>query len=163
MSGVRFPPRPPHVCTQPFLRWAFSFADFAHHAGFRAVLRAPPVLWPRTTNRSRLAPVPALSSLETCANWLKMAHAAGLVRQPLMRAPTGMVGSRVCTSNAKRQTRKASLHVNPWAGTGRHRRGCGSRIWPCRPWLRISLCWLMAGSPNAWQEKTPMRFQLSAQ
>jgi hypothetical protein len=35
----------------------------------------------------------ALSSLETCANFFAVAHADGVVRQPLVRVPMGMVGS----------------------------------------------------------------------
>jgi len=105
------------------LGWAFSFADSAHHAGFRAVLRVPAV--PGRGGMTRpVRPCFALSSLETCANFFAVAHADGVVRQPLVRVPMGMVGSRVCTSEAQRQTREASLHVSPWAGTGRHRSCC---------------------------------------
>jgi hypothetical protein len=42
----------------------------------------------------------AQSSLETCANFFAVAHADGVVRQPLVRVPMGMVGPRVCTSEA---------------------------------------------------------------
>ena len=84
------------------LGWAFSFAGSAHHAGFRAVLRVPAV--PGTGGMTRpVRPCSALSSLETCANFFAVAHADGVVRQPLVRVPTGMVGSRVCTSRVERQ------------------------------------------------------------
>lgn len=104
------------------LGWAFSFAESARHAGFRAVLRVPPAGRPTATT-CPVRPCFALSSLETCANFFAVAHADGVFRQWFVRVPMGMVGSRVCTSKAQRQTREASLHVSPWAGTD-HDRSC---------------------------------------
>lgn len=105
------------------LGWAFSFAESAHHAGFPPVLRVP-AAGRQTAPPRPVRPCSALSSLETCANFFAVALADGVVHQPLVRVPTRRVGSRVCTSNAERQTREASLHVSPWAGTGRHRSCC---------------------------------------
>ena len=105
------------------LSWAFSFLLPANCAGIAPILRVPAT--PGTSDLIRpVRPCSALSSLEIYANLFAVAHADGVVRQPLMRAPTRMVGSRVCTSKAERQTREVSLHVNPWAGTDRHRSCC---------------------------------------
>jgi len=105
------------------LSWAFSFLVPAGHAGFAPILRVPGVGSVPADGRS-VRSCSALSSLETCANFFVVAHADGVVRHPLMRVPPGMVVSRVRTSKAERQTREASLHVTPWAGTGRHRSCC---------------------------------------
>ena len=59
------------------LSWAFSFADSARHAGFRAVLRVPAVAGLGGITRP-VRPCSALSSLETCANFFAVAHAHGL-------------------------------------------------------------------------------------
>src|SRR5574343_1942954 len=88
------------------LSWAFSFVLPACHAGFPHILRVRPGSY-GLAGTSPVALRSALSSLEIGANFFAVAHADGVVRQPLMRAPTGMVGSRVCTSNAERQTREA--------------------------------------------------------
>ncbi len=105
------------------LSWAFSFVDSARHAGLPAILRVPAARCLTATTRP-VRPCSALSSLETYANFFAVALAEGVVHQPLVRVPTRMVASRVCTSNAERQTREASIHVSPWAGTGRHRSCC---------------------------------------
>ena len=121
--GGSIPPQATTIQRPTVLGWAFSFADSARHAGFRAILRVPAT--PGTSDLiPPVRPCSALSSLETCANFFAVAHADGLVRQPLVRVPTEMVGSRVCTSEVERQTREASLHVSPWAGMGRHRSCC---------------------------------------
>ena len=121
--GGSIPPLATKILRPTPLGWAFSFLFPANHAGTAPILRVPAT--PGTSGLVRpVCPCSALSSLETCTNLFAVAHADGVVRQPLMRAPTGMVGSRVCTSKAERQTREASLHVNPWAGTDRHRSCC---------------------------------------
>lgn len=105
------------------LGWAFSFAESAHHAEVPAILRVPPAGRPTATTRP-VRPYSALSSLESCANFFAVALADGVVHQPLVRVPTEMVGSRVCTSKIEGQTREASLNVSPWAGTDHHRSCC---------------------------------------
>ncbi len=96
-SGVRSSSAPPLFQRPTVLGWAFSFAGSAHHAGFRAVLRVPTVAGTGGMTRP-VRPCSALSSLKTCANFFAVAHADGVVRQPLVRVPMGMVGSRICTS-----------------------------------------------------------------
>ena len=108
------------------LGWAFSFADSARHAGFRAILRVPAT--PGTSDLIRpVRPCSALSSLETCANFFAVAHADGVVHQPPARVLMGMVGSRVCCSTLPVQTRETSPNVSPWAGTDHDRSCCAHR------------------------------------
>src|SRR6218665_3897722 len=72
------------------LGWAFSFAAFVHHAGFQSILRVPAT--PGMGDLARpVRPCSALSSLETCASFFAVAHADGIVRQPPVRVPMGMV------------------------------------------------------------------------
>ena len=122
-DGGSIPPTSTTIQRPTVLSWAFSFVDSARHAGLPAILRVPAARCLTATTRP-VRPCSALSSLETYANFFAVALAEGVVHQPLVRVPTRMVASRVCTSNAERQTREASIHVSPWAGTGRHRSCC---------------------------------------
>ena len=123
MEIIPAPDFPTKIQRPTVLSWAFSFVLPACHAGFPHILRVRPGSC-GLAGTSPVALRSALSSLEIGANFFAVAHADGVVRQPLMRAPTGMVGSRVCTSKAEGQTREACLHVSPWAEMDRHRSCC---------------------------------------